>query len=87
MYFLLQQKQSPHGWFGNLKGKKVLGLASGGGQQIPIFSALGAECTVLDYSGEQCQREREIAEREGYDVEILQFDMIIIFPHFLLHGQ
>jgi len=36
-------------------------LASGGGQQIPIFSALGAECTVLDYSSEQCGREREIA--------------------------
>ena len=38
----------PHEWFGDFKGKKLLGLASGGGQQIPIFTALGAECTVLD---------------------------------------
>ena len=43
----------PHEWFGDFKGKKLLGLASGGGQQIPIFTALGAECTVLDYSDEQ----------------------------------
>lgn len=73
-------KAVPHDWFGNLKDKKILGLASGGGQQIPIFSALGAKCTVLDYSGEQCEREREIAKREGYDVEIFQFDMTRKLP-------
>ena len=32
----------PHDWFGDLKGKRVLGLASGGGQQMPVFAALGA---------------------------------------------
>lgn len=58
---LTPTKAVPHDWFGNLKGKKILGLASGGGQQIPIFSALGAKCTVLDYSGEQCEREREFS--------------------------
>ena len=36
----------PHSWLGELKGKRVLGLASGGGQQMPIFAALGADCTV-----------------------------------------
>lgn len=56
----------PHEWFGSLKGKKLLGLASGGGQQIPIFSALGAVCTVLDYSGKQCASEKLVAGREGY---------------------
>lgn len=77
---LTPTKAVPHDWFGNLKGKKILGLASGGGQQIPIFSALGAKCTVLDYSSEQCEREREIAKREGYDVEIVQFDMTKRLP-------
>ena len=48
--YLTPTKAVPHEWFGGLAGKKLLGLASGGGQQIPIFSALGAECTVLDYS-------------------------------------
>ncbi|MBQ2460894.1 MAG: SAM-dependent methyltransferase, partial [Clostridia bacterium] len=40
----------PKEWFGEIRGRRVLGLASGGGQQMPIFAALGAECHVLDYS-------------------------------------
>ena len=58
-------KPVPHKWFGEIKDKKVLGLASGGGQQMPIFAALGAECTVMDYSEEQLKSERMVAEREG----------------------
>ena len=65
----------PHEWFGDLKGKKVLGLASGGGQQLPIFTALGAECTLLDYSARQCESERMVADREGYAVRIIRGDM------------
>ena len=77
---LTPTKPVPHDWFGDLNGKRILGLASGGGQQIPIFSALGAKCTVLDYSDQQCRREREVAEREGYDVEVIQFDMTQKLP-------
>ena len=77
---LTPTKPVPHHWFGELKGKKVLGLASGGGQQMPIFAALGAECTVLDYSAEQCNSERLVAEREGYRIEILQADMTKPLP-------
>ena len=70
----------PHEWFGSLKGKKILGLASGGGQQIPIFSALGANCTVLDYSPLQLESERLVAEREGYDIRIIHGDMTKPLP-------
>ncbi len=70
----------PHEWFGDLRGKKVLGLACGGGQQMPVFSALGADCTVLDYSEEQLRSEREVAEREGYEIEIVRADMTKRFP-------
>ena len=70
----------PHEWFGDLKGKKLLGLASGGGQQIPIFSVLGADCTVLDYSSKQCESEKMVAMREGYEVNILQLDMTNPLP-------
>lgn len=77
---LTPTKPVPHEWFGDLKGKKVLGLASGGGQQIPIFAALGAKCTVLDYSAQQCESERKVAAREGYDVEVLQYDMTKPLP-------
>lgn len=56
--YLTPTKLVPRDWFGDLKGKKLFGLASGGGQQIPIFSALGAHCTVLDYSRCQCESSR-----------------------------
>jgi hypothetical protein len=39
---LTPTKPVPKDWYPELKGKKVLGLASGGGQQMPIFAALGA---------------------------------------------
>lgn len=77
---LTPTKYVPHEWFGELKGKKLLGLASGGGQQIPIFSALGAHCTVLDYSTAQCDSERLVADREGYEVDVVQADMSKALP-------
>ena len=64
--YLTPTKIVPHEWFGEMRGKKILGLASGGGQQIPVFTALGADCTVLDYSTEQLKREEEVGKREGY---------------------
>lgn len=77
---LTPTKPVPHGWFGELKGKKVLGLASGGGQQMPFFAALGATCTVLDYSNKQLESERMVAQREGYSIEIIREDMTKPLP-------
>ncbi len=77
---LTPTKNVPHQWFGDLKGKKVLGLASGGGQQMPIFAALGADCTVMDYSEKQVESERMVAEREGYDIRIIRGDMTRPLP-------
>lgn len=77
---LTPTKPVPHEWFGDLKGKKVLGLASGGGQQMPIFAALGAECTVLDYSERQLESERLVSEREGYPIRIIRADMTKPLP-------
>lgn len=77
---LTPTKNVPHTWFGELRGKKILGLASGGGQQMPIFTALGAECTVLDYSEKQLFSERQVAEREGYEIRIIRADMTKPLP-------
>ena len=77
---LTPTKFVPHEWFGDLKGKKVLGLASGGGQQMPIFAALGAKCTVLDYSPKQLESEAMVAAREGYDIRIIRADMTKPLP-------
>lgn len=73
-------KPVPHEWFGELKGKRVLGLASGGGQQMPIFAAAGAECAVLDYSDAQLSSERLVAEREGYFIRLVKADMTRPLP-------
>jgi hypothetical protein len=39
------------------------------------LAALGAHCTVLDYSEKQLLNEKIVAEREHYDVDIVQADM------------
>lgn len=77
---LTPTKPVPHGWFGKLNGKKLLGLASGGGQQMPIFAALGAQCTVLDYSERQLDSESFVAQREGYEIDIVKADMTNPLP-------
>ena len=77
---LTPTKPVPHEWFGDLRGKKLLGLASGGGQQMPVFTALGADCTVLDNSERQLGSEKLVAEREGYDINTVKADMTKTFP-------
>lgn len=77
---LTPTKPVPKEWFGDLRGKKVLGLASGGGQQMPVFAALGAVCTVLDYSPKQLESEAMVARREGYAIDIVQADMTKPLP-------
>jgi len=77
---LTPKKPVPKEWFGELAGKKLLGLASGGGQQMPIFAILGADCTVMDLSDKQLASEKMVAERECYSIDIVKADMTEIFP-------
>ena len=72
---LTPTKSVPVKWFPKLKGKKILCLASGGGQQGPIFAALGSDVTVFDNSPAQLQRDKSVAEREGLSITIEQGDM------------
>jgi len=76
----------PHEWFlpclkdERLDGAALLGLACGGGQQMPVFTALGADCTVLDYSDKQLESERLFAKRENYKINIVKADMTKRLP-------
>ena len=70
----------PREWLGCLRGRRVLGLACGGAQQMPVFAAQGAVCTVLDYSPKQLESERMVAQREGYDIRIVRADMTEPLP-------
>ncbi len=78
--YLTPCKTVPRDWFLSFEGTKLLGLASGGGQQMPIFSALGADCTVFDYSDSQLESERLVAKREGYSINIVKGDMTKRLP-------
>ncbi|MBS7670565.1 class I SAM-dependent methyltransferase [Croceicoccus gelatinilyticus] len=62
----------PRAWFGDIAGKDVLGLASGGGQQVPIFAAAGANVTSFDASDAQLAADRMVAEREGLTIRTVQ---------------
>ena len=77
---LTPTKPVPKQWYPELAGKKVLGLAAGGGQQMPIFAALGADCTVLDYSKRQIESELLVAKREGYQINAICGDMTKPLP-------
>lgn len=55
----------PAEWLGDVRGKRVLGLACGGGQQGPCLAAAGADVTIFDNSPEQLARDRAVADREG----------------------
>ena len=58
-------KKVPIEWFEKANGKKILGLACGGGQQGPIFAVKGYDITIMDFSASQLQRDGMVAEREG----------------------
>ena len=73
-------KPVPKEWFPSFEDCRILGLASGGGQQMPIFSALGAMCTVMDYSQKQLDSEAMVANREGYSINMVKGDMTERFP-------
>jgi len=47
---------------------------------MPIFAALGAKCTVQDYSEQQLLKEKEVAERENYEIKLVKADMAKPLP-------
>jgi SAM-dependent methyltransferase len=67
-------KTVPREWFGDVRGKDVLCLASGGGQQVPILAAAGARVTSFDNSAKQLEKDRFVAARESLEIRIEQGD-------------
>ncbi len=64
-----------HAILGEVGGKDILCLASGGGQQSAAFGLLGAQVTVLDLTETQLARDREAAAHYGLQVRTVQGDM------------
>ena len=72
---LTETKPVPHDWFPPLAGIDLLGLACGGGQQGPVFAALGANVTIFDNSPAQLEHDRAVAHREGLPIKTVEGDM------------
>ena len=54
----------------NIADMKVLMLAGAGGQQAPLFAALGADVTVIDLSDKMLEKDKIVAERENLTINI-----------------
>lgn len=67
-------KAVPREWFGDVTGKNILCLASGGGQQAPVLAAAGANVTVFDNSAKQLEQDRFVAERDNLTLRIEKGD-------------
>ena len=74
--FLTETKPVPREWFPQFPGLDILGLACGGGQQGPIFAALGANVTIFDNSPLQLEQDRQVAIREGLKIHTIEGDML-----------
>jgi SAM-dependent methyltransferase len=72
---LTETKPVPESWFPPFQGLDLLGLACGGGQQGPVFAALGANVTIFDNSPAQLEQDRLVAEREGLAIRTVEGDM------------
>lgn len=59
----------------DVKGKEVLCLASGGGQQSAVFGLLGANVTVVDIAEGQLEGDRKAADQYGYKATTIQGDI------------
>ena len=60
---------------GKITGKRVLCLASGGGQQSMAFAKLGAKVTVTDLSPAQLEKDAQASESNQLPIRILPSDM------------
>ena len=58
-----------------LRGKSVLCLASGGGQQSIAFALLGAKVTVVDFSAQQLEKDRLVAEKYNVKIKVVKSNM------------
>ena len=75
---LTPNREVPRDWFPaypDLSGLKILALASGGGQQVPVFAAAGAEVTSFEASDVQLEKDEETCARHGLSITAIQGDM------------
>ncbi|HNT29770.1 MAG TPA: class I SAM-dependent methyltransferase [bacterium] len=70
-----RRQLDPEQLLGDITGKHVLCLASGGGQQSVAFAMLGAIVTVVDLSSEQLKGDKLAAKKMKLAIKTIQADM------------
>lgn len=64
------------GWLGgDIRGKKLLCLAAGGGKHGPLYAAAGANVTVLDISPAMLELDREVAAARRLELRTVEGSM------------
>ena len=71
---LTPSKFIPASWYPP-KGSRILALASGGGQQVPMLAAAGYEVVSFDNSERQLEMDFNTAESFGLQIKCVQGDM------------
>ncbi len=83
---------NPFGWVDfDVRGRKVLSLAAGGGKHSVLFALAGAETTVVDISPAMLDLDRKAASEQGVKVTVVEasMDNLAVLPeaHFDLVVQ
>jgi ubiquinone/menaquinone biosynthesis C-methylase UbiE len=68
-------REIPAKWIEGIKGKNVLCLACGGGQQVPLLAAAGGIVYSLDNSQAQIQLDLETCRKSGLEINAEVGDM------------
>ncbi len=77
---LTPKKHVPENWLGDVRGKRILCLACGGGQQGPVLASAGAEVTVFDNSDQQLKQDQDLADEFGLTLKTIQGNMQDLSP-------
>jgi SAM-dependent methyltransferase len=72
---LTATKNVPRNWLEPIAGRCVLCLAGGGGHQGPLLAAAGATVTVFDFSTNQLELDRRVADEHGLSLQTVAGDM------------
>lgn len=70
------QQIDGYGWLGgDIRGRRVLCLAAGGGRQSALYAAAGGIVTVVDISPAMLELDREVAAERRLDVRTVEASM------------
>jgi SAM-dependent methyltransferase len=69
-------KLDPLGWLGgDIRGRRLLCLAAGGGKHGPLYAAAGADVTVADLSGAMLELDRQVAAERRIPLRTVMVSM------------